>query len=92
MTKYELSSFTFVPLGLWGRSYRIQGLLSFRYGSRKLQGHRTCSISSLTLQFAGICFPDGVVLLHYSAVECTSHAIELHGCSLHESQYLKHRR
>lgn len=46
----------------------------------------------VTLEFAGICFL--VLWPSYTgtAMKSTSDAIELHGCLLHESQYLKHRR
>lgn len=77
-----------------GRSYQTKGPLSFRFHHfHRLQGHKNMTDFFVTLEFAEraaflVLWPSYTD----TAVKLTSDAIELHGCLLHESQYLKHRR
>lgn len=93
MTECELSSFTSAPLGLRGDANKPRGLPASDFtiftGFRVT---KTCLISSLHWSLQAFAFL--VLWPSYidTAVKFTSDAIELHGCLLHESQYLKHRR
>ena len=93
MTECELSSFTFAPLALRGEGNKPRDLSASDFTI--FAGFRvttTCLISSLHWRLQASAFLVLGPSYTDTAVKFTSDAIELHGCLLHESQYLKQRR
>lgn len=90
MTECELSSFTFALLGLWGEANKPRDLSASDFTIFAGFGVTKTRLTSLlhwSLQTSAFL----VLWLGYTdtAVKFSSDAIELHGCLLHESQYLK---
>lgn len=93
MTDCESSSFTFAPGGLWGEADQPRDLSTS--GLTTLAGFRVTEAPPVSTGHGALQMSACPVLWAShtdAAVTFPSDAIELHGCLLHDSQYLKHRR